>query len=218
MQNMPFVIYADFESMLKPVNTHDCRTETNTMILQQHVPAAFVFYNVCSYDSSLNRYVSYRGLDCVEKFLEYLQRDVIHITTVFNSPVPMMFTDNDKEKFLKAKLCFLCNNILFDDKVRDHCHFTGLYRGAAHSYCNIKFRIPFVPVFFHNLSGDDSHLFIRHLGEMSGTIKVIAKSKEKYISFKKFFNVDVNDCLPVRFVDSLNFFGNKFRKTSCRLK
>lgn len=213
MQNMPYVIYADFESLLKPITTDGSRAESNTLTLQQHVPAAFAYYVVCSYDSSLNKYVSYRGPDCVEKFLEYLQHDVIHISSILNSPVPMTFTDNDKENFLKAKYCFLCNNLLFDDKVRDHCHLTGSYRGAAHSYCNIKFRLPnFVPVIFHNLSGYDSHLFIRHLGEMSGRIKVIAKNKENYISFTKFFNVDTDECLPVRFVDSFKFLGTSLEK------
>ena len=27
-------------------------------------------------------------------------------------------------------------------KVRDHCHYTGKYRGAAHVICSLKFRVP----------------------------------------------------------------------------
>merc|ERR1711888_213345 len=42
-------------------------------------------------------------------------------------------------------------------KVRDHCHWTGLYRGAAHSGCNLA------PVVFHNLSGYDSHIIMQAL-------------------------------------------------------
>lgn len=120
----------------------------------------------------------------------------------------MNLTEEDKKKFEQATSCFLCGNILFDDKVRDHCHLTGCYRGAAHSYCNIKFRLPkFVPVFFHNLSGYDSHLFIQQLGQLSGRIKVIAKNKENYISFTKFFQINEEDFMPVRFVDSFKFLS-----------
>ena len=54
-------------------------------------------------------------------------------------------------------------------KVIDHCHLTGKYRGAAHNICNLKYVIPkFVPVVIHNLSGYDSHLFIKNLGKTKG--------------------------------------------------
>lgn len=97
--------------------------------------------------------------------------------------------------------------------MRDHCHLTGKYRGAAHSYCNIHFTLPkFVPVFFHNLSGYDAHLFIRELGETSGRIKVIAKTKENYISFTKFFPVEESEYVAVRFVDSFKFLGTSLEK------
>ena len=56
-------------------------------------------------------------------------------------------------------------------KVRDHCHFSGRYRGAAHNKCNLKFRKPnFLPVFFHNLSGYDTHLFVKNLGVSEGKL------------------------------------------------
>ena len=50
-------------------------------------------------------------------------------------------------------------------KVRDHCHYTGKFRGAAHLDSNRKFKKPeFTPVFFHNLANYDSHLFVRNFG------------------------------------------------------
>ena len=59
----------------------------------------------------------------------------------------------------------ICNEELGKDRVRDHCHVTGKFRGAAHEICNLKYRVPkFFPVVFHNLSGYDSHLFIKTLG------------------------------------------------------
>ena len=70
--------------------------------------------------------------------------------------------------------------------MRDHCHYTGLYRGATHNNCNLKYLIPdYIPIVFHNLSGYDDHLFIKELGRRfnKNDIGVIAENKEKYISF-----------------------------------
>ena len=82
----------------------------------------------------------------------------------------------------------MCNEEFNDEdvKVRDYCHFTGRYRGAAHNSCNIKYRQPdFTHVVFHNLTGYDSHLFIKNLGFSAGNINCIPKNEERYISFTK---------------------------------
>ena len=74
----------------------------------------------------------------------------------------MIFTEEDRKQFNKASDCWICGEELGNDRVRDHCHYTGRYRGPAHNRCNLKFRKPkSISVFFHNLSGYDSHLFIK---------------------------------------------------------
>ena len=76
----------------------------------------------------------------------------------------MIYGKREKERFDKATKCWICNKEFKEDdkKFRDHCHFTGRYRGAACNSCNLKYRKPnFTPVVFHNLSGYDSHLFIK---------------------------------------------------------
>ena len=71
------------------------------------------------------------------------------------------------------------------DRVRDHCHVTGEYRGAAHSCCNLKIRTNYdVPVFVHNLKGYDAHLLFQEMEKVGGNISVIATNSEKYVSFK----------------------------------
>ena len=101
-------------------------------------------------------------------------------------------------------------------KVRDHCHFTGKYRGAAHNQCNLKCRKPLIlPVVFHKLQGYDSHLFIKQLAKVSGDLSCIPSTEEKYISFSKKIKVGEYNSrkkgttLPIkfeiRFIDSFKF-------------
>ena len=78
--------------------------------------------------------------------------------------------------------------------MRDHCHCTGLYRGAAHNNCNVKYQIPdHIPIVFHKLSGYDAHLFIKELGKRfnKNDIVGIAENKEKYISFNVKININL---------------------------
>ena len=78
--------------------------------------------------------------------------------------------------------------------MRDHCHYSGIYRGAAHLLCNLQYKIPsYIPVVFHNLTGYDAHMFIKELASSSpdrARMGVIAKNKEDYISFSISVEVD----------------------------
>ena len=127
-----------------------------------------------------------------------------------------------------AKECHICRK-LFDDpknrKVRDHCHYTGQYRGAAHNNCNLRYQIPnFIPIIAHNLSGYDCHLFIKELAKRFSTdeIQVIAKDKEDYISFGVKIKVplygvidkngeQVYKKIELRFLDSYRFMPSIIR-------
>ena len=104
------------------------------------------------------------------------------------------------KKVSKWHICYKPFNFK-DPKVRDHCHYTGHYRGPVHSLCNLRYRIPsYIPVIFHNLSGYDAHLFIKKLGKKSKDIGVIAKSKEDYITFSVNIAVD-------RYIDKMVMRG-----------
>ena len=105
------------------------------------------------------------------------------------------FTDVLKRKHEAAEKCHICLKEFHDPmnkKMRDHCHYTCLYREAAHNNCNLKYRIPdHIPIVLHNLNGYDAHLFIKELGRRfnKNDIGVIAENKEKYISFNVKINV-----------------------------
>ena len=69
-------------------------------------------------------------------------------------------------------------------KVKDHCHYTGKFRGAAHSICNLRCKIPKnILIVIHN-AGYDTHFIIEQLAEQfKGEFDCIEKNMEKYINF-----------------------------------
>ena len=122
----------------------------------------------------------------MDVFIKWLEEDVKAIANI--KPKQMIFTEEDIKQFNKASDCWICGEELGNDRVWDHCHFTGRYRGPAHNSCNLKYRKPKnISVFFHNLSGYDSHLFIKKLGtpDKKENIKCIPNNEEKYITFTK---------------------------------
>ena len=130
----------------------------------------------------------YRGKDCVEKFVEYTEGEVKQFYEAFPWKSMTMLIDVLKREHEAVEQCHICLkefNDVRNRKVRDHCHYTGLYRGAAHNNCSLKYLIPgYMPIVFHNLSGYDAHMFIKELGRRfnKNDIEVIAENKEKYIS------------------------------------
>ena len=78
-------------------------------------------------------------------------------------------TTEEKIYHNKQKICYICkkefnNNEKKNYKVRDHCHYTGKYRGAAHNICNLRYKIPKkIPIVFHNGSTHDYHFIIKEL-------------------------------------------------------
>ena len=126
----------------------------------------------------------------------------------------------------KCHICFKPFNFK-DPKVRDHCHYTGRYRGSAHSLCNLRCRIPsYIPVVFHNLSGYDAHLLFKELGKHSKDIEVIAKNKEDYITFLVKVAVDRysdkngderDKTIELRFIDSFKFMGSSLDSLTSNL-
>ena len=96
-------------------------------------------------------------------------------------------TPEQWREFSRVMECHICLECFepWDEKVRDHCHYAGKYRGTAHRKCNLWYAIPhYIPIVFHNLCGYDMHPYIRELEKKfySGSIGVIAENK-KYISF-----------------------------------
>ena len=220
-EKVPFVVYADTEALIKEI--HNCDPNPNksyTKKYQKHEPVSFSYYIKC-FDNSvcepiLRTYTKAtpEGEDAMDVFIKWLEEDVKAIANI--KPKKMIFTEENKEQFNKSKICWICDEPFKDNKVRDHCHYTGRYRGPACNSCNLKYRKPkFIPVFFHNLSGYDSHLFIKKLGSPNENMDCIPNNEEKYISFSKNIKVgqykdkktgELKDkTFKIRFLDSFKF-------------
>ena len=220
-EKVPFIVYADMESLIK--NMDNCDPDPNksyTKKYQKHEPISFSYYIKCFNDSVYeSRLRTYTGKDAMDVFIKWLEEDVKAIANI--KPKEMIFMEEDKKQFNKSLLCWICKEPFKGNKVRDHCHYTGRYRGPACNSCNLKYRKPkFIPVVFHNLSGYDSHLFIKKLGSPNEkeNMDCIPNNEEKYISFSKTIKVGTyldkktaqykDKTFKIRFIDSFKFMAS----------
>ena len=126
-------------------------------------------------------------------------------------------TDEDFEEAKRELLAYLKNNNT--TVVRDHCHFTGKFRGAAHQTCNLNLRKRvIIPAFFHNFTGYDSHLLFKSLSSLRKQPQVLAKSLEKF-TMMQIGNIEIKDslnfmsCSLDKLVSNLNEKGKKENKS-----
>jgi len=183
----PFVIYADFECL----TTHhekDKNKNTKTEYYQHHRPCGFMINVINSIDGSSEPFL-YRGEDCMDVFTDKMIEVKNKIMDKMKENKPMIFNNNNQIDFNNATKCFICGKDFqaCDVKVRDHCHFTGRYRGCAHQDCNLAFSMRYykIPVFLHNLKNYDAHLIIERANKLSENAKidVIAQNSERFITF-----------------------------------
>ena len=122
------------------------------------------------------------------------------------------------------KVCYICKKE-FDTsdkkhhKVRDHCHYTGKYREAAHNICNLRYKITKeIPIVFQNGSTCDYHFIIKELvKEFDGNFECLRENTEKYITFsvpikKKVENKDIEITYKIKFIDSYRFMATSLSK------
>ena len=215
---IPFIMYADFESILELIESPNSNPNPSyTNEVNQHTPSGWCVYSKFAYRDVDNPLRLYRGKDCIETFCNYIKGEARRLYHMFPEKPMDPLTKKQWKKYKQSTKCHICYKpfTLRDPKVRDHCHYTGLYRGPAHSLCNLRYKIPsYIPVVFHNLSGYDAHLFIRELGAHTSDMEVIAKNKEDCISFsikvpvEKYIDKNGEEkdkLIELRFIDSFKF-------------
>ena len=209
MQRSPFIIYCDFESMLIP--SEDA--------IQEHKPMSFC-YHVVSDVPQYKDFIPYvyKGEDVIKHFINKILEEEIKIMNIMNeiieNPAQIIMSSIDITNFNGATTCYLCENAFTPEnyKVRDHCHITSRYRGAACNNCNrhVRFTRKFkIPIFFHNGGGYDFHLILKDLYNCS-KIKVIPRTVEKYLC------IEISDNLIMK--DSFNFLSTSLEKLVENLK
>ena len=211
-----FVIYADLECLLLKMNTcNNNRNKSYTTAKALNKPYGYSLLTSCSFDKSENKQTYYRGKDCMKRFYDDLKERVTRITNYEMKPMDPL-TKEEEKSYKNQELCHTCEKEFCTDnnkemrKVRDHCHYTGKYRGAAHSKCNLNHKIvKEIPVLFHNGSVYDYHFIIKYLArEFKGNSECLGENTEKYISFTVPFKKVINDKeikYRIRISDSCRF-------------
>ena len=103
---------------------------------------SFCYYIVFLDDKTIREPVLYRGKDADSVFIKMISEEACKIYKTYKNTAPIYMTKEDQSSFKNAKTCYLCQNVIEgDDKVKDHDHLTGKYRGAAHSNCNLQCKL-----------------------------------------------------------------------------
>ena len=110
-EKVPFIIYADIESLVKPIkNCEPCSQSSYTKKYQKHEPISFSYYIKC-FDNNVFEPVlrTYTGEDAMQKFVEWLEEDVKEIADI--PKVDMIFGDEEAERFKKETKCWIKENL-----------------------------------------------------------------------------------------------------------
>ena len=133
-------------------------------------------------------------------------------------------TTEEKIYHNKQKICYICkkefnNNDKKNYKVRDHCHYTSKYRGAARNICDLRYKVPKeILIVFHNGSTYDYHFMIKELvKEFNGNFECLEENTEKYSTFsvpikKKIENKDLEITYKIKFIDSYRLMASSLSK------
>ena len=184
---VPFIIYADLESLHEKMNTcHNNPEKSSTTKINKHKPSGYSLFTHCSFVTTKNKLDYYRGKNCMKNFCLDL---IEHATKIINYEKKEMIplAKREKDWYNQQKVCHICKRIFKTGdnnekyhKVKDHCHFTGKYRGAAHDICNLRHKIPKeILVVFHNGSTYDYHFIIKELAEeFEGEFECLGENTE----------------------------------------
>ena len=163
------------------------KENATTKKLDKHVPCGYSI-NVVSNHNKETKETIYRGEGAVSTFCKE-SREIAQgiLNTETKSMQPL--SKEEQKAYDNAKYCHICKKVLGKHKnhkkVRDHDHYTGKFRGAAHSICNLRYSTQIdIPAFFHNGSNYDFNLLIEEFAkEYKSDINCIPLNTNKYMSF-----------------------------------
>ena len=157
-----FAIYLDSECLLKKYNIVKTTPENLTQ-KSKHEPSGWTMFTTYSFDKKENKLNYYRGKDCIEKLCKKLKECAMKIID-YKEKEMITLTYEENKSYKKQEVCHIYEeNFCMDKdenyknrkKVKDHCHYTGKFRGAAHSKCNVIYKVTKdIPIIIHNTSYD----------------------------------------------------------------
>ena len=200
-----FRIYADFEA---DNEKDDSVVGNKTTNIYKQNPVLNGYHIVSELEDILKSdyYQSPLVYDNVDWFVDEVIKLENKMAFYFkNTKKDIIMTEEDEKDFRNNNICRFCEKEILSDKVRDHCHLTGSYRGPAHNTCNINVtqkQSNFIPFIFHNFSNYDCHMFFKKLVDKKKDkvdFDIIPKTNEEYISV-------TYGC--IRFKDSYRFLSS----------
>ena len=141
------------------------------------------------------------------RIIDYEEKEMIPLIDKENKP----YEEQKKCHICQKEFCYDKNEkkkFKIYQKVRDHCYYTGKFRGAAHSIGNLSYKVPQeIPVKTHNGSTYDYHFLIKELAEeFKGQFECLGENTEKYITFsvpiKKEYDNGKTITYKIKFIDS----------------
>ncbi|XP_052779407.1 uncharacterized protein LOC128216784 [Mya arenaria] len=202
---VPFVIYADFETINRKLHTCSPNPEQSATTATSKLEVCGFGYKVVCEDKQYTKpSVIYRGEDAGKKFIESLLKEQEDIQEILSTIEPMQITEEHNDLIENATHCCICKTRFtsydktYNRIVRHHNHLTGEIIGPACNSCNLSCKqAKFIPVVFHNLKNFDAHILCENLGLFKDyPLKCIAQNTERYVSF----SLD-----RLRFIDSFQF-------------
>ena len=219
-----FIIYADLGCLLEKMSTCiNNPNESSTTKINKDTPSGYSIFTGCSFDESKNKLNYYNAKDCMKKFCQDLKEHAARIINYEKKKI-ISLTKEENIDYNDQQICYICKKE-FDKhdkkhhKVRDHCHYTSKYRGAAHNICNLRYKVPKkIPVVFHDGSTYDYTFIIKELvKEFEGNFDCFGEKTEKYITFsvplkKKIESKNLEITYKIKFIVSFRFMSSSLSK------
>ena len=195
---VPAIIFADLECLLEKV--HSC---------QNNPGKSYTEKKLC---------ISLVAIHCLQ-IVHLMQQNISFIEKEM-----ILLTEEENKCYEEQKVCYICkkefntdkndkNSFKLYHKIRDHCHYTRKFRGAAQSICDLKYKTSKeISVVFHNDSTYDYHFIIKQLAkEFDGQFECLGENTEKYITFsvpiKKELDNSKTITYKLKFIDSFRFMS-----------
>ena len=175
----------------------------------------------CSFDEKENTLNYYRGKDCIEKLCKRLKERAMKIINYEEKKI-IPLTCEENKSYKEQEICHICEEKFCIDKdnkdyinrkkVKDHCHYTGKFRGSAHSKCYLNYKVlKDVLIIIHNASYD-THFIINQLAEeFKGKLNCIGDNLKKHITFSVPIKKQCDDGKTItrklRFTNSFRFMS-----------